>query len=116
MIERRTKLRWLGLLLLSGALTASLGCTSRKVVDEATLANGKTVFEAYCISCHKDGGNVINPQKKLSRSDREANGIRTPDDIINVMRHPGPGMPKFDPGTIPDDKADAVAQYVISNF
>jgi len=109
-------LKWLGFLLSSGALALSLGCSKGKVADEATLAQGKTLFEAYCASCHKDGGNVVNPQKTLFRRDREANGIKSPDDIINVMRNPGSGMPRLGRDTLPDDKASAVAQYVFSTF
>ena len=103
-------------MLLSGALAVSLGCSKGKVVDKATLAQGKTLFEAYCASCHKNGGNVVNSQKTLYRQDREANGIKSPDDIINVMRNPGSGMPKYGKDTLDDDKAAAVAQYVFSSF
>ena len=77
---------------------------------------GKALFEQNCASCHKSGGNVVNPQKTLSRSDREANGITTADDVIKVMRNPGPGMPAFGPDVLTDDEARAVAEFVLRNF
>ena len=108
------KLKKLGFLLAFGALVVSLACT--KGGGSASEIDGKALFEAYCISCHKDGGNIVNPQKTLHRSDRESNGIKSPDDIVKLMRNPGTGMPAFGRDTIPDDKAIAVAEYVIGNF
>lgn len=58
----------------------------------------------------------MNPVKTLSRSDREANGIKSPGDIVKVIRKPGPGMPAFDQGAISDDEAKALAEYVLSTF
>ena len=78
--------------------------------------DGKALFALHCASCHKDGGNLINPGKTLSRADREAGGITTADDIVKVMRNPGPGMPRFDGSTLTDEQARAVAEYVIQSF
>jgi cytochrome c6 len=79
--------------------------------------DGKALFEMHCASCHKDGGNVINPGKTLSRSDREAGGITTANDVVKVIRHPrGPGMPRFDEATLTDEQARAIAEYVIQSF
>lgn len=79
--------------------------------------DGKALFELHCASCHKDGGNIVNPGKTLSRTDREAAGITTPSDVVKVMRHPlGPGMPRFDEETLPDDQAKAIAEYVVQSF
>lgn len=77
---------------------------------------GRALFEKNCASCHKGGGNVVNPQKTLSRYDRAANGITTADDVIKVMRNPGPGMPTFGPEVLADDEARAVAEFVLRNY
>jgi len=78
--------------------------------------DGKKEFEEYCIECHRDGGNMINPQKTLSRKDLEANGIKNAKDIIAKMRKPGPGMTKFDEKTISSRKAKAIADYILQTF
>ncbi len=58
--------------------------------------SGEALFKKNCAVCHVDGGNIINPQKTLHKKDRDANDIKTADDIINKMRHPGPGMTIYD--------------------
>jgi hypothetical protein len=59
--------------------------------------------------------NNINP-KNPAQEGREANGVKTADDIIMKMRNPGPGMNKFDEKTIPDKDAKAIAEYVLNTF
>ncbi len=77
---------------------------------------GETLFNQYCAACHAGGGNVVNPNKALHKKVREANGVKTVDDIIGKMRNPGPGMPKFDESTLPDKDARAIAQYEYDTF
>lgn len=77
---------------------------------------GEKLFQQHCASCHAKGGNIINPQKTLSSKDLKANKITTPEDIVKVMRNPGPGMPVFDEKTIPDAEAKAIAQYIQKTF
>ncbi len=77
---------------------------------------GEALFNQYCASCHAGGGNTVNPKKTLHKKDREANGVRTVDDIIGRMRNPGPGMPKFDENTIPEKDAKAIAKYELDTF
>jgi cytochrome c6 len=111
--------RWLGFLLLFAALVSGPACSKgggQGGGEAAKVVDGKAVFDEYCASCHKGGGNVVNPVKTLSRSDREANGIKSPGDIVKIIRNPGPGMPAFDQGAISDDEAKALAEYVLSTF
>jgi cytochrome c6 len=82
----------------------------------AAAPNGKALFEANCAVCHKNGGNIINPQKTLSRTDREDNGVKSASDIVKKMRNPGPGMTKFDKNTLPDKDAKAIAEYIEHTF
>ncbi len=77
---------------------------------------GEALFNQNCATCHAGGGNVVNPKKTLHKKDREANGVKTVDDIIGKMRNPGPGMPKFDQNTLPDKDARAIAQYEYDTF
>ena len=77
---------------------------------------GETLFKQHCAACHPDGGNIINPQKTLQKKAREANKVKTADDIVKTMRNPGPGMTKFDTRTIPDKDARQIADYIITTF
>jgi len=77
---------------------------------------GEELFKENCAACHPDGGNIINPVETLHKKDREANGVKTTADIIQKMRHPGPGMTRFDETMIPDKDASAIAEYVLKTF
>lgn len=83
--------------------------------DEA-LAKGKAAFQQNCIACHADGGNEVNPEKTFSKADLQRNNIRTPEDIVRIMRNPGPGMLKFDVATLSDENAHALAEYILATF
>jgi cytochrome c6 len=77
---------------------------------------GETLFKQHCAACHPNGGNIVNPQKTLNRKDLDANKIKTADDIVRLMRNPGPGMSKFDAKLIPDKDAHLIAQYILYTF
>ena len=77
---------------------------------------GEALFRQHCAVCHPDGGNTATPNKPLHQKEREANGVKTADDIIKNMRNPGPGMTKFDEKTIPDKDSKAIAEYVLNTF
>ncbi len=100
-------------------LTCAFIATGSFGADEAAAkspASGSALFTQNCSPCHPNGENVVNPQKTLHKKDRDANGVKTAADIIRLMRNPGPGMTKFDPQTIPDKEAKAIANYVIKTF
>ena len=78
--------------------------------------SGEEIFSLHCVSCHPGGGNTIKPDKTLTRKDLEANNIRTPGDIVNRMRNPGVGMPRFARNIIPDKDAEKVAEYILATF
>jgi len=77
---------------------------------------GEEGFKAHCVTCHPDGGNIMNAEKTLHKKDLDANNIRTADDIVKIMRKPGPGMPPFDVNTIPDKDAKEMANYILTTF
>jgi cytochrome c6 len=109
-----TRMKKAGMVLISGILvfTASTAFADMK----GGKINAKAEFEEHCAACHKDGGNIVNPKKTLSKKDREANGVKSAADIVKLMRNPGPGMTKFDEKTVPDKEAKAIANYVVKTF
>ena len=42
----------------------------------------EVLFKQHCVACHLNGGNTITTNKTLHQKDREANGVKTADDII----------------------------------
>lgn len=87
------------------------------VVTGGTAENtGEQLFKQYCVACHPGGGNTVNPKKTLLVKDMAEHKITTAQDIMKVMRHPGPGMTKFDEATIPDKDAKLIGDYVLTTF
>ncbi|MBU5635137.1 c-type cytochrome [Geomonas sp. Red69] len=82
----------------------------------AASARGEQLFKERCAPCHPDGGNVINPRKTLHGGVLADNGITTSAGIIARMRNPGPGMARFDRGTIPDADARLIAEYILATY
>jgi cytochrome c6 len=99
--------------LLAVCMFATAGIADTK---KGAKTDGKKEFQEHCAECHANGGNMIRPDKTLSKKDREANGVKTAKDIIAKMRNPGPGMNKFDKKTVSDKEAKAIADYIIKNF
>ncbi len=95
------------------SLVASFGFAEKA---EKGGKSGEELYKANCASCHPKGGNIVNPQFTLDKKAREAHGVKTAGDIVNKMRNPGPGMTKFDKGTISDKDAKKIADYVIKTF
>jgi len=78
---------------------------------------GAEMFKQHCEVCHPAGGNTINPKKTLSaKGMAERSKITKPEDIVRVMRNPGPGMTKFDEATISDDDAKKIGEHVLATF
>ncbi len=96
------------LLFASVVLAASAG--------QAAQINGEAEFKEHCVACHAGGGNIIRPEKTLSRKDREKHGIKTANDIVKLMRKPGPGMTAYDKKAISDKEAKEIAKYIIKTF
>jgi cytochrome c6 len=94
--------------------------TSTGQVKETAAETGSTagadLFEQHCAVCHSGGGNIVNKQKTLYKDVRESNGIKSTDDIIKIMRNPGPGMSAFDKTAISDKDAKEIADYILKTF
>lgn len=106
----KTLLRSLMLMLLVGSL---FSCTSS---EQDTRADGKADFDLHCSGCHPNGGNVTNPGKTLMKMSREANGVKSVEDIVSRMRKPGPGMKQYDKKDLSDARARAIAEYILKTF
>ncbi len=71
----------------------------KQAVVQPTQENmGEKLFNEHCVICHPDSNKM--------------NDITKPEDIINTIRNPKPGMPKFDKEEIPNDAAEAIAKYI----
>jgi cytochrome c6 len=101
-------------LLMSILMVCCVG--SIAVAEKASKGTGETEFKEHCAICHPEGGNIINPKKTLSKSDRAANKIRNEADIIKILRKPGPGMTTFDEKAVSDKEAKEIAQYILKTF
>ena len=96
------------------AVGCSRGGGGKASPEELKL--GSELFSHYCAGCHPGGGNAIYPQKTLHKMELAANGVRTVDDIVAKMRHPGRGMRQFDRQALSDREARAIAAYVLATF
>ncbi|MBI5057423.1 MAG: c-type cytochrome [Nitrospirae bacterium] len=105
-------------LLLDACKASEKPATAEKPKEQAapTVQAGEKLFKQHCSLCHPDGKNIVNPQKTLFRDALEAGNVRTPEDIIHIMRNPGPGMKKFDDIAIPDKEAREIADYILKTF
>lgn len=97
-------------------LTAFGGTTAG--LSENRQLSSKQLFEKYCAACHRDGGNIVNPQKTLKKKDREANGLGSADKLAGYMMNPGPGMPRLvhEDREITREQAAGIAAYIIETF
>ena len=85
------------------------------IVSESSavnLENGKYLFNNNCIACHKDGTNVIIPEKNLKKEMLETNGMNTIDAIIYQVLNGKNGMPAFG-GRLTENEIEEIANYVI---
>ncbi|MBI5420134.1 MAG: c-type cytochrome [Deltaproteobacteria bacterium] len=105
-----------GIAVISLCLALSGYAAEAKKGEAKKATKGEELFKQHCAMCHPDGGNIINAKKTLHAKDLKANKITKAEDIVRVMRNPGPGMNKFDEKTIPDKEAKEIAQYIRKTF
>jgi len=99
--------------LLAFCLSAAPGFSES---DNGKKIDGARGFARYCAACHPDGGNIISKSKTLRKSELAASGIKDWQDIVKVMRNPGPGMKRFDAKTISDRDAKAIAEHILETY
>lgn len=78
--------------------------------------SGEALYKQHCAVCHPGGGNTVKPERPIDNKALAARNITKPEDIVKVMRNPGPGMNKFDEATVPESDAMAIAQYTLDTF
>lgn len=102
--------------LLVFAFVCSLTVSGVSAKEASKGSRGEKLFMKHCSKCHPDGGNVVTVTKSLNPKDREANNVKTEEDIVRLMRKPGPGMVKFGAKVISEKDAKAVAEYIMMTF
>lgn len=86
------------------------------LIAATAFADGGEIFKAKCAMCHPAGGNIMKKEKTLHKKDLEANNLKKAIDLVNYMRSPGPGMPKFNANSLSDKDAKEVAEYILKTF
>jgi cytochrome c6 len=114
------------LAVLAVSCTVSGGCKKETPVkteapqaapaSQGQAKTGEALFKQHCDVCHPNGANTIKAEKTLQGKDLTAHNITKPEDIVKIMRNPGPGMTKFDNAAVSDNDATAIADYVIKTF
>lgn len=97
-------------------VTTLLVTLTASTLAATAFADGSAIFKAKCISCHPNGGNVINKEKTLHKKELAANKLRSVHDVVKYLRNPGPGMTKYDMKSLPDKDAKEVAEYIMKTF
>ena len=92
--------------------------TLAKAQEEPAVASGRRLFEKHCAVCHPNGGNVVNPNKTLSKKHLADNGLSIPDALVSYMQNPGTGMPKLvhENREITVEQARSIAAYILTAF
>ena len=98
------------------AVLVSLFLAALSGAGFAEETTGEGLFKKHCALCHPNGGNIIRPEKTLLKKDLEMRGIKTPQDIVNVMRNPGKGMKTFSEDKLSDPDAQEIADYILKTF
>ena len=97
-------MRWLvGLLLMLGLWIAP--------APVHAAADGAALFEAHCVGCHLNGGNIIRRGKTLKLKALERNGIEGPLEIAMIATE-GRGQMSGYGEVLGEDGADAVAEWI----
>jgi cytochrome c6 len=89
---------------------------SPEPAPQAETETGEALFKKHCSVCHPDGGNIVNPELILQSKALKANNITSAADIVKIMRNPKPGMSTFDETVLPENDANAIADYILKTF
>jgi cytochrome c6 len=100
-------------LLLLALITAVSPATAadQPAAARARLEAGAQLFEAHCVGCHVNGGNIIRRGKNLHLAALARNGIDAPERIA-VIAAAGQGQMSGYAAVLGEGGAEAVAGYV----
>ena len=76
-------------------------------------ADGAALFEAHCVGCHLNGGNIIRRGKTLQLKALERNGIHGPLEIAIIATEGRGQMSGYEDALGPDGD-QLVAEWVLS--
>jgi cytochrome c6 len=95
---------------------ASVAPSGSAAPTQKQAPDGEALFKQYCSTCHPNGGNISDPERTLYGSVLKRKHITTAEDIVRIMRNPLSRMIRFDPSTLSDRDARAIAEYVLKTF
>lgn len=78
----------------------------------ASSAGANEVFDKNCAACHKGGGNIMNPDKTLTKESLEANSANSVGAVKKIVSDGKAPMPAFK-STLDDAQIAEVAAFVI---
>jgi cytochrome c6 len=76
------------------------------------IENGERLFFNNCNVCHKNGNNLIIPEKNLKKQTLETNGMYNVEAIIYQITNGKNAMPAFG-GRLNDLEIQKIAEYVL---
>jgi cytochrome c6 len=106
--------RLLGGLLLSIALVATAApvmAAEGPAADLSRLQAGAALFEAHCVGCHIQGGNVIRRGKTLKLPALEKAGLADPEAIARIAAE-GVGQMSGYGAVLGEESAAEVAEWI----
>ena len=84
--------------------------TARDLIEKS----GEQLFISNCNVCHKNGNNIIIPEKNLKLEILQANGMANIEGIIYQVTNGKNGMPAFG-GRLKEKDIEKVAEYILKN-
>ena len=76
------------------------------------LDRGEKLFEKHCSICHKNGENIIIPEKNLKKETLELNGLNSIDSISYQITNGKNGMPAFG-GRLKEKEILEISNYIL---
>jgi cytochrome c6 len=92
---------------------------NQEIANAKNIEVGKQIFFSNCNVCHKNGNNLIIPEKNLKKESLEINGMNNVNAIIYQITNGKNTMPAFG-SRLTEQEIEQVANYVleksITNF
>lgn len=82
------------------------------VAKDLNSSIGEQLFFSNCNVCHRDGNNIIIPEKNLKLETLKANGMENLESIIYQVTNGKNGMPAFG-GRLKEEEIEKIAKYVL---
>lgn len=77
-----------------------------------SIDEGKQLFDQHCNICHRNGSNIILPEKNLIEASLLTNGMNSLDSMIYQITNGKNGMPAFG-GRVTEKEIEQIAKYVL---